>query len=435
MAYSTTLKRMALDVLVVGSGGREHALAWKLAQSPRIGKLYIAPGNGGTAAIAQHVAIDAMDIPKLAQFAHDNAVGLTVVSADDPLAAGIVDYFTERGLRIWGPTKAAAQLEWSKAYAKQFMQEAGIPTARYQVCRSADDARSYVRTHSYPLVVKASGLALGKGVYICASVEEADKAIDEIMVQRVHMAAGTEVVIEEFLQGREISIHAMSNGLDHILFPSSQDNKRALDGDQGGQTGGMGVVAPVPAVSEELMTKIDIEIVGRTFEYLKKLGIAYVGILYPGIMVTPQGPKVLEFNARFGDPETQTYMRLLETDLLDLIEASTDGDIGALRHRVGWSHQYAVNIVLASGGYPDSYQKGFPITGIKQAEQVESVVVFHAGTKLNEAGDLVTNGGRVLGISALGMNLQQALDRAYQAAELIHFEGKQYRKDIGAKAV
>lgn len=426
---------MAVDVLVVGSGGREHAIAWKLSRSPRIGKLYVAPGNGGTGAVAQNVPIEAMDFQHLAQFAQERKIGLTVVSSDDPLASGIVDFFEKRGLRIWGPSKAAAQVEWSKSFAKELMKEAGIPTASFGTFGNAAAALAYVRTQSLPVVVKASGLALGKGVYMCATLAEAERVVDDIMIKRVHKDAGAEVVIEQYLQGQELSLHALTNGVDHVLFPPSQDHKRAQDGDQGPNTGGMGVIAPVPWVDEALMANIEHHVVERAFEALRARGIFYKGILYPGIMATADGPKVLEFNARFGDPETQAYMRLLQSDLLDLLEASTDGDLAPLKRTLAWFHGYAVNIVLASGGYPERYEKGFPITGIEAAEKVENVVVFHAGTKLDEQGQLITNGGRVLCVSALGGSLKEALDRAYEAADRIHFQGKFYRKDIGAKSL
>jgi len=424
-----------MDVLVVGSGGREHAIAWKLKQSPRIENLYVAPGNGGTATLAQNVPIATMDFQALAQFAQEKKIGLTVVGPDDVFAAGIVDEFEKRGLRIWGPSKQAAQIESSKAFAKDFMREAKIPTAEFSVFTSAASALAYARSRSLPVVVKASGLALGKGVYICNTMGEAESAIDEIMIKRVHSDAGNEVVIEDFLKGEEISIHALSNGSDHILFPPSQDHKRALDGDKGPNTGGMGVITPLPWVTEEMMARIDSETVIPTFEHFKKRGIQYKGLLYPGIMMTVDGPKVLEFNARFGDPETQAYMRLLKSDMLDLFEASTDGDLAPLKNTIEWNRGFAVNIVVASGGYPEKYETGFPITGIEEAEQVEGVVVFQAGTKLDDNGQLITSGGRVLGVSAVGGTLRQALDRAYTAINKIQFQGKYFRRDIGAKAL
>jgi len=426
--------RMSVNVLLVGGGGREHALAWKLKQSPRIGKLYVAGGNGGTWNIAENLEIAGTDFDKLARFASENDVGLTVPGPDDLFAAGIVDVFTARGLRIWGPTKEAAQIESSKAFAKQLMQEGAVPTAAFGVFNNPTAALAHVRAHGVPIVVKASGLALGKGVYVCRTIEEAEQAINEIMVQRVHKDAGNEVVIEEFIDGQEISIHALTDGTAHILFPSSQDHKTVQDGDKGKNTGGMGTIAPVPWVTAEMMSGIEGKVVTPTFEALKKRGIQFKGLLFPGLKMTLDGPKVLEFNARFGDPECQVYMRLLKSDLLDLLEASVDGQIDAARTSVEWQRGFAVNIVLASGGYPDAYQKGFPITGIKEAEKIEDVVVFHAGTKIVD-GQFVTNGGRVLGVSAVGGSLKEALKRAYEAVDKIHFEGMHFRRDIGAKAL
>lgn len=423
-----------MDILLVGSGGREHAIAWKLKQSTRVGKIYIAPGNGGTLRQGENVDIGVMEFEKLVQFAQEKKVGLTIVTSDDPLAGGIVDFFEKSGLRIWGPRKDAAQIESSKAFAKDFMREAKIPTAEYKVFTDAAQAIQYVREHGAPIVVKASGLALGKGVYVCRTLPEAELAVDEILVKKVHKDAGNEVVVEDFLEGQEISIHALTDGVEYTLFPSSQDHKRAHDGDAGPNTGGMGTLAPVPWVTDEVMARIDSEVVLPAFDNFKKRGIQYKGVLYPGVMMTAQGPKVLEFNARWGDPETQVYMRLLKTDLLDLFEASVDGTISDLKKRIEWNQGFAVNIVLASGGYPEAYEKGFPITGIAEAQEVEGVIVFHAGTKMEGEG-IVTSGGRVLGVSAVGSTLKQALDRAYTAINRIEFQGKYYRRDIGAKSL
>jgi phosphoribosylamine--glycine ligase len=425
---------MATDVLIIGGGGREHSLVWKLKQSPRVGKICVAPGNGGTDLMVENVPIDVMDFENLAKFAKEKNIGFTIVAPDDPLAGGAVDFLQSKGLRVWGPMKAAAQIEGSKAFAKEFMARAKIPTAEFKIFTSASQALAYLHSHGAPVVVKASGLALGKGVYVCHTTEEAETAIDEIMVKRVHKDSGNEVVIEDFLEGHEISVHALTGGIDYILFPSSQDHKRALDNDQGKNTGGMGVIAPVPWVSEEMMSEIEAQVVAPAFQEFKKRGIEYKGILYPGIMMTASGPKVLEFNARFGDPECQVYMRLLRSDLLDLLEASVDSNIFAIKHAVEWDQGFAVNIVLASGGYPDEYKKGLPITGIEEAEKISGVVVFHAGTKMDN-GQLVTTGGRVLGVSAVGGTLKEALDSAYKAIDKIHFEGMQYRHDIGAKSL
>ena len=425
---------MATDILVVGSGAREHALLWKLHQSPRVGRLYAAPGNGGTAALAENVPIGVMEFEKLAAFAKEKKIGLTIPGPDDAFVGGIVNIFQAHGLRVWGPTKEAAQIEGSKAFAKQLMREAKIPTAEFSVFSDSTSALAHVRARGTPIVIKASGLALGKGVYVCRSIQEAEQAIQEIMVDRAHKGAGEEVVIEEYLDGPEISVHALTGGTTHILFPPSQDHKRAQDGDQGKNTGGMGTIAPVPWVTPEIMASIESQVVTPTFEALKKRGVEFKGLLFPGLIVTTSGPKVLEYNARFGDPECQVYMRLLKTDLLDLLEASAFGTLDAIRDSIEWHRGFAVNIVIASGGYPDEYATGFPISGIAEAEQDEHVVVFHAGTKVDN-GQVVTAGGRVLGVSATGSLLEQALDRAYKAVEKIHFEGMHFRRDIGAKSL
>ena len=425
---------MATNVLIIGSGGREHALVWKLKQSPRVGKLYVAPGNGGTSLIAENVPIGVMEFDKLAQFASEKKIGLTVVGPDDPLAAGIVDLFHTRGLRIFGPTKEAAQIESSKVFAKQLMQDGKIPTAEFKVFNSYAAASAYVHTHGAPVVVKASELALGKGVYVCATIEEADAALHQIMIDKIHKDAGNEVVVEEYLDGPEVSVHALSDGLSYLMFPPAQDHKRALDNDEGKNTGGMGVLAPVPWVTPDMMAGFETRVIRRTFDALLSRGIQFTGLFYPGLKITLDGPKVLEFNARFGDPECQVYMRLLKSDLLDLLEACTDHRIDDIKRSVEWGRIFAVNIVLASGGYPDAYQTGFPIIGIKEAEKLDGVVVFHAGTTF-ENNQLVTSGGRVLGVSAVGETLKQALDRAYEAIGKIHFEGMHYRHDIGAKSL
>jgi len=421
-----------MNILIIGSGGREHALAWKLKQSPRVEKLYIAPGNSGTALCGENVAIGVMEFDKLIAFAKENKIDFTVIGPDDPLAAGIVDAFQTKGLRVWGPSRAAAQIEASKAFAKELMREAGIPTARFNVFRDYDTAIAGLANYLLPVVVKASGLALGKGVYICHTREEAEAALKEMMVEKVFKDAGSEVVIEEFLVGKEISIHALCDGENFELFPPSQDHKRALDGDQGKNTGGMGTITPLPFVTPEKMQEIGETVVRPTLAALAKRGTPFKGLLYPGLILTIEGPKVLEFNARFGDPETQVYMRLLESDLLDLLEASADGSLESATAL--WKSGFAANIVLASGGYPGEYKKGLPIAGIEEAEKDPNVIVFHAGTKV-EGDQLVTSGGRVLGVSATGSSLKEALDTAYAAAGKIHFEGKYLRRDIGAKAL
>lgn len=427
---------MAIDVLVVGSGAREHALLWKLKQSSRIGKLYVAPGNGGTGAVAENVPIGVMEFEKLAAFAKEKKIGLTIPGPDDAFVGGIVDVFRSKGLRVWGPTKDAAQIEGSKAFAKTLMQEGNIPTAKFAVFTSAAPALAHIRTAGVPIVVKASGLALGKGVYVCQTFAEAEQAVKEIMIERVHKDAGNEVVVEEYLSGPEVSIHALTDGTTRVVFPPSQDHKPALDGDKGKNTGGMGTIAPVPWVTPEMMSGVESRVVVPTFDALQKRGTEFKGLLFPGLMMTVNGQKVLEYNARFGDPETQVYMRLLKSEVLDLFEACVDGTLDTVKKSLQWHKGYAVNIVLASGGYPDAYQKGFPISGIEEAGKVESVVVFHAGTIIDSASQsVVTAGGRVLGVSATGDTLKQALDRAYEAVGKIHFEGMHFRRDIGSKSL
>lgn len=422
---------MATDVLLVGSGGREHALAWKLTQSPRIGKLYIAPGNGGTRLVGENVPIGVMQFNELADFADEKKVDLTVVGPDDPLVAGIVDVFRDRKLRVWGPSKVAARIEGSKAFSKQLMRDAGIPTADFKVFMDYEEAVAHVREKGMPIVIKASGLALGKGVYVCRTLREAEIALKEIMIDRILHDAGKQVVIEQYLDGQEVSIHALSDGKTYRIFPVSQDHKPIGEGDTGKNTGGMGVIAPVPWVTSDALLDIELRIVQPTLAALEKQGATFSGILYPGLKMSSDGIKVLEFNARFGDPECQVYMRLLKTDILDLLEACVDGTLA--EKEIVWGAGFAVNVVIASGGYPDEYKKDLPITGIEEAEKVPNVVVFHAGTKFD--GGLKTSGGRVLGISAIGDTLKEALDRAYEAAEKIQFEGKYYRRDIGAKAL
>ncbi|MBI4034000.1 MAG: phosphoribosylamine--glycine ligase [Candidatus Brennerbacteria bacterium] len=422
---------MNTNVLIIGSGGREHALAWKLAQSPRIGKLYVAPGNGGTCQVADNIAIRATDIDGLVRFAEKNEIGLTVVGPDDPLALGVVDAFQARGLRIFGPTRVAAEIESSKAFAKNLMNEAGIPTPEFQIFSEYDKALAHVRKHGAPIVVKASGLARGKGVYVCKTLAEAEIALAKIMLTQVHKNAGSEVVVEEFLDGQEISIHAFCDGKTFVLLPPAQDHKPIRDNDEGKNTGGMGTIAPVSWVSAETMRAVDEQVVCPTLQALAKRGRSFQGLLYPGLKMTTSGLKVLEFNARFGDSETQSYVRLLKTDLLDILEACVDGTLSELA--IEWYSGFTACVVIASGGYPDEYEEGMPIYGVAEAENVSGVVVFHAGTRLD--GELKTSGGRVLGVTAIGDTLRDALLRAYEAAQLIRFEGKQYRRDIGAKAL
>jgi phosphoribosylamine--glycine ligase len=418
-----------MKILVIGSGGREHALLWKLSQSPRVTQLLCAPGNAGTAQIATNHPVAASDLQGLADLAKAERVDLTIVGPDDPLASGIVDLFQQQGLRVFGPVAAAALLEASKSFAKDFMVRHGIPTAGSVTFSDNSAALTHCRVSDYPLVVKADGLALGKGVVIAQNLADAEAAIREIMIEKVFGDAGNTVVIEEFLTGPECSLHALIDGKNYILFPDAKDHKRALDGDQGLNTGGMGTISPSRVVDEAMRKRLEREVLEPFVKGLAADGLPFQGMLFPGLMMTPNGPKVLEFNCRFGDPETQSLMRRLKSDLLDLIEATIDGTLADARPQ--WDQRVAVCVVLASGGYPGPIEKGKVITGIEEASTDPDVVVFHAGTALKE-GHVVTNGGRVLGVTALGATLEEARQKAYAAADKIAFEGKQLRRDIGA---
>ena len=428
-----------MNILLIGGGGREHALAWKLAQSKRVKRLWVAPGNGGIAGEVtaggepvECVPVGAEDLEALLDFARAHQPELTVVGPDNPLAAGIVDLFEENDLRIWGPNAEAAQFESSKVFAQDFMARHSIPTARAGTFNFPTAAKAFAGELNGRCVVKADGLALGKGVLICETLEEAEAAIDSVMVDQQFGEAGDQVVIQEFLKGTEISLHVMCDGRTTILFPTSQDHKRALDGDRGLNTGGMGTFSPAPFLSDEDLAQAAKAIIDPWQLGCQVEGIDFRGMLYPGLMLTDDGPKVLEFNARWGDPETQVYLARLETDLVDLFEASIDRRLAEMD--VHWNDQAAVCVVMASGGYPESYAKGKPITGIADADAMEGVKVFHAGTKINGE-NLVTSGGRVLGVTALGDTLGEARDLAYAAVDKIKFEGAHVRGDIAAKAL
>jgi phosphoribosylamine--glycine ligase len=419
-----------MKLLVIGSGGREHALVWKLSQSPRVTSILCAPGNAGTAQLAANHAVAATDLEGLVALAQNENVDLTIVGPDDPLAAGIVDRFRAAGLRVFGPTASAARLEASKSFAKDFMVRHGIPTAGSATFTDPQAALAHCAASRYPLVVKADGLALGKGVVIAQTREEAEKAVREAMIEKVFGSAGDTVVIEAFLTGPECSIHALVDGSSYTLFPDAKDHKRALDGDQGLNTGGMGTISPSREVDAAMQARIRSEVLDPFLRGLKADALEFSGMLFPGLMMTPDGPKVLEFNCRFGDPETQSLMRRLKGDLLELIEATIDGTLSSVTPE--WDKRAAVCIVLASGGYPGPIEKGKEIAGLDQAAASDpDVVVFHAGTAL-KGGKVVTSGGRVLGVTALGATLEEARAKAYAAADLIRFEGKQLRRDIGA---
>ncbi len=417
---------MSTNVLVVGGGGREHALAWKLSQSEDLGKLYVAPGNPGMSEFAELVDVGAGDCEALVQLAVDKEVDLVVVGPEAPLVEGLVDMLAEKDIKAFGPNKAAAEIESSKAFSKKLMDDLSVPTAKYQVFTDYEQAKEYLEEMGAPIVVKASGLAAGKGAVVCQTQEEAQEALKEIMVDREFGEAGDEVVIEEFLVGPEISIHVLSDGQNYTIFPPSQDHKPVGVGNTGANTGGMGTVAPLPGVSDALMQQIEDEIVAPIINGMAEADMPYIGLLYPGIILTDDGPKVLEFNARFGDPETQSYMRILESDLLELMMACVDCRLNEVTTE--WSDKTAVNIVLASHGYPGSYNKGKVISG--PDVEHEDVVIFHAGTKL-DGEDVVTNGGRVLGVTAVGDGLDDARAKGYAACEVVNFDGMQYRSDIG----
>ncbi len=420
-----------MKVLVIGSGGREHALTWKLKQSPRVSEIFCAPGNGGTAEVATCVPIKASENAALVDFARKQGIELTVIGPDDVLAAGLADDFEAAGLRVFGPTRKAAQLESSKAFAKDFMARHGIPCAHSATFEDSAEAQRYAQRMGAPLVVKADGLALGKGVIVANAPWAAALAIHQVMEQRAFGDAGRRVVLEEFLQGEECSIHALVDGRNYLLFPAAQDHKRALDGDRGLNTGGMGTFSPpTHLITPEMEERIRREIMDRFIAGIQKDGLDFRGMLFPGIMVTKDGPKVLEFNCRFGDPETQVLLIRLESDLVDLFEATIDQTLATTA--ATWKPDASVCVVMASGGYPGKYGSGKRIIGLDRREP--DITVFHAGTK-KENGQVLTAGGRVLGITALGPSLDQARERAYRAVGQVHFEGAQFRRDIAAKGL
>ena len=422
-----------MRVLVIGSGAREHALAWKLAQSPRVSKIYAAPGNPGMAAVAECIALGVTQLSELADFAERNAIDLTVVGPEVPLMAGIVDVFQQHGLTVFGPVAAGANLEGSKAFAKELMTSAGIPTAQHRTFTDATHALAYLEQHGAPVVVKADGNAAGKGAIVALDMATAQEAIREMMVERVFGAAGDVVVIEDYVQGDEIGSTAICNGTQFLPLTLTQDHKRALDNDQGLNTGGMGAFTPLPFVDTMQEQRIHTEIIAPTLHALAERGIHFAGVLYSNIMLTAHGPVVLEHNTRFGDPETQALMLLLQADLLDVLAFAQDANVSVQPENL-WHTGYAMSLTLASGGYPGKYQNGIPITGIKEANLIEGVQVFHAGTAMKDR-QLVTAGGRVLSIAAHGETLQEAVGRAYEAAKYISFEGMQYRRDIARRGL
>ena len=420
-----------MKVLIIGGGGREHALAWKIAKSPLVDKLYCAPGNGGIAALAQCVPIKAMDLEGVISFAKSEQIDLVVVAPDDPLAAGMVDRLEEAGIRAFGPNKNAAVIESSKAFSKDLMKKYDIPTAGYAVFENSDDAIAYLANSAYPTVVKADGLALGKGVVIAQNFEEARQAVQDMMSDKVFGTAGDRIVIEEFLVGPEVSILAFTDGKTVIPMVSSQDHKRALDNDMGLNTGGMGTFSPSKLYNEELNSFCMENIYIPTMEAMNSENRKFKGVLYFGLILTESGPKVLEYNARFGDPETQVVLPRLKTDIISIFNAVIDEKLNSVK--IEWEDHAAVCVILASGGYPGKYRTGIEITGIEEAEKDTSVMVFHAGTRM-ESGRYLTAGGRVLGVTAVGDSMDSAREKAYEAVGKIRFEGMHYRKDIGIKA-
>jgi phosphoribosylamine--glycine ligase len=416
-----------VKILVIGGGGREHALAWKLKESGGVDRIFCAPGNAGTAEIAENVAIPATDLSQLLRFAKQNDVDLTVVGPDDPLALGIVDLFTADKLRAFGPTKSAARLESSKIFAKEVMHAQKIPTAQARTFSDSDEALRYCERVEFPVVIKADGLALGKGVIIVPDAASARSTIAAMMKEGRFGEAGRRIVIEEFLRGTECSLHALVDGKSYRLLESARDHKRAFDGDQGPNTGGMGAFSPANNWNRRLQAQFETEIMQPLLRALEEEDVTYRGLLYPGLMITSAGPRVLEFNCRFGDPETQTLLPRMKSDLLPLLDATIDGKIDNCS--IEWDSRAAVTVVLASAGYPDKYETGKPITGLADAAKIDSVHIFHAGTK-RANGEVVTSGGRVLAVTALGSTIEAARQRAYEAVGRIHFEGCRYRRDI-----
>ena len=417
-----------MKILVVGGGGREHAIVKKLAQSKKNPKIYVAPGNAGTEEIATNVAISVMDFDALVDFAKKEKIDLTVVGMDDPLVGGIVDRFEAEGLRVFGPRKNAAILEGSKAFSKDLMKKYGIPTAAYENFNDPQKALKYLETANYPIVLKADGLALGKGVLICKTFEEAKSGIEELMIDKSFGDAGNTIVIEEFLQGREVSVLSFVDGTHYALMTSAQDHKRAKDGDEGLNTGGMGTFSPSPFYTEEVDRYCKEHIYQKTVDAMRAEGREFKGIIFYGLMLTKSGVKVLEYNARFGDPETQVVLPRMENDIIDVFEACIDGCLDKIDLK--FEDNAAVCVVLASDGYPLKYEKGKKITGLENFEGKTDIFAFHAGTK-KVNGDVVTNGGRVLGITATAPTLKEARDKAYEATKLVEFENKYMRNDIG----
>ena len=419
-----------MKVLIVGSGGREHAIAWKVAQSKKVDKIYCAPGNAGISEVAECVPIGAMEFDKLVAFAKEKEIDLTVIGMDDPLVGGIVDVFEKEGLRVFGPRKNAAILEGSKAFSKDLMKKYHIPTAAYETFTDPETALEYLETAKMPIVLKADGLALGKGVLICQTLEEAKEGVKTLMMDKKFGSAGDEIVIEEFMTGREVSVLSFVDGNIVKIMSSAQDHKRAKDGDQGLNTGGMGNFSPSPFYTKEVDEFWKKYIYQPTVDAMKAEGRPFKGVIFFGLMLTPEGPKVLEYNARFGDPEAQVVLPRLENDIVDVFEACIDGTLDKVDLKFD-NDRATVCVILASDGYPVEYKKGFPIEGLEKFKGKDDYYVFHSGTKFNDKGQIVTNGGRVLGVTATGKDLKEARKKAYEATEWVSFENKYMRHDIG----
>jgi phosphoribosylamine--glycine ligase len=423
-----------MKVLVVGSGGREHSLCWKIAQSPLVKKVYAAPGNAGTASIAKNVDIGAANVPELLRFAKNEGIGLTVVGPEQPLVNGIVDAFAEEKLRAFGPSKSAAALEGSKSFCKQILRKHGIPTASFRVFDNPRAAIQYVKNIPYPAVIKADGLAAGKGVVIANSEDEAVTAVRQMMDERVFGPAGDKIVVEECLTGQEASIMAITDGKDIALLETVQDHKKIYEGEIGPNTGGMGTYSPMSSLNHAEFKKVISKVLVPIVHAMRKEGMPFKGVLYAGMMFTKAGPKVLEFNVRFGDPECQVLMMRMKSDLVPIMEATIDEKLESLEgHQIAWSERSAVCVVMASGGYPGSYETGYEIDGLDDASKMNDVVVFHAGTAL-KAGKVVTSGGRVLGVTAMGDTIRQAREQAYEAVKKVTFKNSYCRADIARGA-
>ena len=416
-----------MNILIIGNGGREHALTWKLKQSPAADRIFCAMGNAGMAQIAENVSIPANDFAALIKFAKQNKIGLTVIGPDDPLAAGIVDAFQTEKLRIFGPTKSAARLESSKIFAKELMRKNRIPTAAARTFAESDEAKRYAEGCRFPIVIKADGLALGKGVIIAPNATAATSAITDMMEKGKFGEAGHRVIVEDLLRGWECSLHALVSGASYQMLATARDHKRAYDGDTGPNTGGMGAFSPAQDWSDKLQAQFDTEIMRPLLEGLRENGISYRGLLFPGLMVTADGARVLEFNCRFGDPETEAILPRMKSDLLQLLEATIDGQLD--KAKIDWDERIAVTVVMASGGYPEKYETGKAISGLDEVAKLKDIQVFHAGTR-NANGDIVTSGGRVLAVTALGVTRAEARRRAYEAVAKIRFDSSHYRRDI-----